>query len=49
MALPRYFYLVLNVGMASVTLIYLLMSVLGYLSCGKTCLGSFTLNLPNTP
>ncbi|XP_001639203.2 proton-coupled amino acid transporter 1 isoform X1 [Nematostella vectensis] len=49
MAIPRRFRWVLYAGMSLVTLLYLLMGVLGYLSCGTSCQGSITLNLPNTP
>jgi proton-coupled amino acid transporter len=49
MASPRNFNWVLSLGMSIVISVYLLLSVFGYLSCGAKCLGSFTLNLPNTP
>ncbi|KAK3738359.1 hypothetical protein QZH41_014332, partial [Actinostola sp. cb2023] len=49
MAKPRYFYCVLNLGMGIVTVVYMLISVLGYLSCGLDCKDSFTLNLSDSP
>ena len=37
---------VLNQGMSSVTLVYILLGFLGYLKYGDVVLGSVTLNLP---
>lgn len=37
---------VLNVGMAVVTILYLLIGTLGYLKYGDDVMGSVTLNLP---
>ncbi|KAK3700432.1 hypothetical protein QZH41_015292, partial [Actinostola sp. cb2023] len=48
MALPRVFRHVINGAMLVVLLVAVLLGTLGYLSCGQQCLGSFTLNLPNT-
>lgn len=44
---PKKFSLILYVGMAIVTALYVSLGILGYLQFGANIQGSITLNLPN--
>ncbi|KAJ7327346.1 hypothetical protein OS493_027035 [Desmophyllum pertusum] len=47
MANPQDYRLVINFGMAIVTVLFLLLGILGYMFCQDDCKGSITLNLPD--